>query len=87
MDLSKLDDRNKHISCEQITALKDRLGIPNDQKVILVGARFEPVKDHFFTRRDQEGQRTAQIRFCLPFGRRRTVERANSAASPTPRSF
>lgn len=48
VDLSKLDDRNKHTSCEQITALKDRLGIPNDQKVILVGARFEPVKDHFF---------------------------------------
>ena len=29
-------------------SLKKQLDLPNDKKVILVGARFEPVKDHFF---------------------------------------
>ncbi|MGP3560193.1 glycosyltransferase family 4 protein [Geobacillus sp. BK01] len=48
VDLRRLDEENKNISDEQIKILKSRLGISNDKKVILVGARFEPVKDHFF---------------------------------------
>lgn len=48
VDLHKLDQRNGKISKDQIDLLKKQLNIPSNKKVILVGARLEPVKDHFF---------------------------------------
>jgi glycosyltransferase involved in cell wall biosynthesis len=48
VDLNKLDMKNKSINNSQIILLKEKLGIDSNKKVILVGARFEPVKDHFF---------------------------------------
>ncbi|MBB6285317.1 glycosyltransferase family 4 protein [Geobacillus subterraneus] len=48
VDLHKLDQKNTQISQDQISLLKKQLNIPSNKKVILIGARLEPVKDHFF---------------------------------------
>jgi len=46
VDLEKLDETNKNISEKQLCRLKNILNIRDEQVVIFVGARFEPVKDH-----------------------------------------
>lgn len=46
VDLQKLDEKNQIVSEKKISELKDNLNIRVEQVVILVGARFEPIKDH-----------------------------------------
>ncbi|NMM53571.1 glycosyltransferase family 4 protein [Paenibacillus aquistagni] len=48
VDLERLDAHKAAASVEVIQALKQQYHIPMNHKVILVGARFEPVKNHFF---------------------------------------
>jgi len=46
VDLNLLDEINNNIHSAEIRFLKLRHNIPEKSKIILVGARFEPVKDH-----------------------------------------
>lgn len=46
VDLNLLDEINNKVNSAKIKSLKQRYGIPEKSKIILVGARFEPVKDH-----------------------------------------
>lgn len=48
VDLELLDSRRGTISAADIEQLRLQHNIEPHQKVILVGARFEPVKNHFF---------------------------------------
>lgn len=48
VDLSALDDRRQNITSDNLHMIREKLSIPPTAKVILVGARFEPVKDHAF---------------------------------------
>ncbi|MDZ5470438.1 glycosyltransferase family 4 protein [Bacillus sp. 31A1R] len=48
VDLNKLDRRLTSITAEDIEQLRMSLEIEQSRKIILVGARFEPVKDHDF---------------------------------------
>ncbi|MBN3523444.1 glycosyltransferase family 4 protein [Paenibacillus apiarius] len=48
VDLELLDNRRSKISAADIEQLRLQHHIGPHQKVILVGARFEPVKNHFF---------------------------------------
>lgn len=47
VDLNLLDTINNNIHDEEIYSLKQRYDIPERSKIILVGARFEPIKDHY----------------------------------------
>lgn len=46
VDIEKLEDRRKNIKTEDLTRIKTELAINDEAKIIFVGARFEPVKNH-----------------------------------------
>lgn len=48
VDLNRLDNWDQIIDNKKLQKMKANLGIPNSTKVILVGARFEPIKGHDF---------------------------------------
>lgn len=54
IDLEWMDRESHTISESQLADLKERHAIPQDKKIILVGARFEPVKDHALLLRSLE---------------------------------
>ncbi|WP_232696497.1 glycosyltransferase family 4 protein [Brevibacillus daliensis] len=47
VDVAEIDRCDHFTTDEFIHEVKAKYGIPNDKKIILMGARFEPVKDHF----------------------------------------
>ena len=48
VNLHLLDHIRKHITFNDLKKLREQLTISDHTKIILVGARFEPVKDHYF---------------------------------------
>jgi glycosyltransferase involved in cell wall biosynthesis len=48
VDLARLDNIAEQISSDILEEIKKKWGIDSSKKVLLMGARFEPVKDHFF---------------------------------------
>lgn len=48
VDLLKLDTISERITPEQLRAIREQHRIPHNKKIILMAARFEPVKDHAF---------------------------------------
>ncbi|PZD95521.1 glycosyltransferase family 1 protein [Paenibacillus sambharensis] len=48
VDLEALDAKRAAVTPEMLSELRRQWSIRPDQKVMLMGARFEPVKDHFF---------------------------------------
>lgn len=48
VNLDYMDNLFKSITNGELSNIKENYGIPDNRKVILVGARFEPVKDHYF---------------------------------------
>lgn len=48
VDLDRLNNWEREIDTKKIQVIKSKLGIPDSAKVILVGARFEPIKGHDF---------------------------------------
>ncbi|WP_370639107.1 sugar transferase [Cohnella sp. REN36] len=46
VDLDKLTEERDRVSAQTLSLLRTAYGLPADRRVLLVGARFEPVKNH-----------------------------------------